>query len=151
MSGSDDEEERVRRSVDDQFPAVAAFLAGEDAPRMVTVQTGDHGPVTMPEPFWCAGIHLPRDRRSDLTHDGEEFALVIDTTLHGPVRVAAASLLQYPYSLRDQTVHVLVEFDEIHEYDAASLALLADSLVAYAIGPLHGLIERLQLLEEGES
>ncbi|MER5259730.1 hypothetical protein [Streptomyces sp. NPDC002855] len=120
------------------------------APRTVTVQTGDHGPVTLDEPFWCTGVHPPVDCRSDIVHDGEESALVIETPCHGPVRVAAAALLQYPFGLRDRQVRVLVEFDELHEYDAATLAVLADSLVAYAVGPLHGLIERLQLLEGGD-
>lgn len=151
MSGSDSEEGRVRRSVDDQFPAVAAFLAGEDAPRTVTVQTGDHGPVTMPEPFWCKWTTPAVSRRSDICHFGEEQALVVDTLRSGDVRVAAAQLTQWPFSLRDRQVRVAVELDVELEFDAASLALLADSLVAYAVGPLHGLIERLQLLEGDES
>ncbi|QDN81811.1 hypothetical protein FNV64_45295 [Streptomyces sp. S1A1-7] len=120
-------------------------------PRTVTVDTGDHGPVTFDEPFWCLGQHDGEPYREDISHEGEDHPLLIGTPCHGEVRIAVASLTQRPFSPTDAHVRVAVEFDELHEYDAASLADLADSLVSYAVGPLHQLIERLQLLEGGES
>lgn len=121
--------------------------------RTVTVHTADHGPVTLPEPSWCLGEHPVDGYRADIEHQGEDVELVVATPCHGPVRVASAALFQRPFSMHGPTGPlVAVEFDELHEYDSVSLAGLADSLVAYAVGPLHRLIERLQLLEgEGES
>lgn len=121
-------------------------------PRTVTVRTIDRGDVTAPEPFWCLGQHADGEYRADFNHQGEEHPLVVDT-LHGQVEVATAALYQRPFAEDSSTaVVVTVEFDsESNEYDSTSLAGLADALVAYAVGPLHSLIERLQLLEGGES
>jgi hypothetical protein len=117
-------------------------------PRTVTVRTLDHGTVTAAEPFWCLGEHADGEYRADFNHQGEEYPLVVDT-LSGPVELATASLYQRPFAEESSTaVVVTVEFDSgADEYDSTSLAGLADALVAYAVGPLHALIERLQLLE----
>ena len=121
------------------------------APRTVTVQTIDHGPVTAPEPVWCVARHSDGDYRADLAHEGEGNLLFVDTPCHGPVKVATASLYQRPFAEQStRAVTVAVEFDASHEFDAASLAGLADALVSWSVGPLHSLIERLQLLEGGE-
>lgn len=126
-------------------------------PRTVTVDTIDHGPVTLPEPFWCSGHHEPGGYRADIVHYGQEIALTVDTHCHGEVRVMSASLYQGPFSeYEDRGPAVAVElgdFDsgDAHAFDAARLAGLADSMVAFAVGPLHQLIERLQLLEGDES
>lgn len=126
-------------------------------PRTVTVDTIDHGPVTVPEPFWCSGFHPPGGYRADIAHDGEEVALVVDTACHGEVRVLSAALYQAPFSEHETTgVVVSVEFGEpdtsqAHSFDSAELAGLADAMVAFAVGPLHQLIERQQLLEGGAS
>lgn len=116
-------------------------------PRTVTVDTIDHGPVTVPEPFWCVGRHPAGEFRADLAHEGEVELLLADTR-HGPVKVASACLYQRPFAeYTTQAVTVAVEFDATHEFDSASLAGLADSLVAWSVGPLHDLITRLQLLD----
>ncbi|MFD0417298.1 DUF6907 domain-containing protein [Streptomyces sp. NPDC127108] len=149
------EEDAARAFVDRHFPQVAAFLADErhETPRnedgTVTVDTGDHGPVTIDEPFWCLGDHPAEAYREDISHEGEEYPLIVGTHCHGEVRLAVANLTQRPFSPTDRAVRVAVEFDELHEYDSFALADLADSLVAYAVGPLHQLIERLQLLQDG--
>ncbi|WP_086564649.1 DUF6907 domain-containing protein [Streptomyces africanus] len=117
----------------------------------VTVFTADHGDVTMPEPSWCTGEHSAEGYRADIEHQGEEIELTVQTPCHGPVAVAKAGLLQRPFSeLGPKAPLVMVEFDELHEYDAESLAGLLDALVAWAIGPMHQLHERLQLLEGGD-
>ncbi|MGW7343996.1 DUF6907 domain-containing protein [Streptomyces sp. NPDC054854] len=62
-------------------------------PRTVTVPTLDHGPVTMPEPAWCAG-HTGQgpEYRADLHHAGPEQLLVFrDEPLW------LAQFVQYPY------------------------------------------------------
>jgi hypothetical protein len=121
-------------------------------PRTITIPTLDHGPVTLPEPFWCAAEHLVDGYRADIAHEGEEHPLTVDA-MDGQVQVATAFLYQRPFAERSTTaVVVAVDFGaEANEYDAQSLAGLADALVSYAVGPLHSLIERLQLLEGGES
>lgn len=151
MSDFDDEEERVRRSVDAQFPIVAAFLEGDTAPHTVTVQTGDHGPVTIPVPPWCKWTTPGVSHRSDICHFGEEKALVVGTLRSGDVRVAAAHLIQWPFSILDRQVRAAVELDVQLEYDAASLAGLLDALAVWIVGPMHDLHEQLQRLEGGAS
>jgi hypothetical protein len=135
----------------EEFPHVAAHLARERGQDTVTVPTGDRGDVVLDEPFWCLGEHEPEGYRADISHEGEEVPLLVQTGCHGEVRLGAASLTQRPFSPTDARVLAAVEFDELHEYDARELADMLDSLVAWAIGPMHQLVERLQLLEGGES
>lgn len=121
------------------------------APRTVTVHTADHGPVEVDEPFWCLGEHPAEGYREDIEHQGETIRLAVDTACHGEVEVLNASLFQRPFSSHGPTgPMVSVELDDWHEFNAAQLAGLADSLVSFAVGPLHQLIERLQLLEGGQ-
>lgn len=121
-------------------------------PRTITVTTVDHGLVTFTEPFWCTGLHPDGDYRADIAHQGEEVALVVDTACHGEVRVLSAALYQALFPEHETTdVVVSVEFGEpdtsqVHNLGPGELAGLADSLVAFAVGPLHQLIERQQLL-----
>lgn len=122
-----------------------------------TVHTIDAGPVEFVEPFWCCGVHEPGGYRADIAHYGQEIALTVDTPCHGEVRVMSACLYEGPFSEHeDRGPAVAVELGDIdtndaHSFDVARLAALADSMVAFAVGPLHSLIERLQLLEGGES
>lgn len=143
----------LRRAMDRAYPlpSVPRVQGEESGARTVTVDTSDHGPVTLVEPFWCRGEHPAEGYRADISHEGDEYPLVVETPCHGEVRIALASLVQRPFSPYEPRVLAAVEFDELHEYDSASLAGLADGLVAYVVGPLHSLIERLQLLEGGES
>jgi hypothetical protein len=127
-------------------------------PRIVTVNTIDFGPVELLEPFWCTGsMHGDGGYRADITHYGEEIALVVDTACHGEVRVMTASLYQGPFSEIETTAIVVsVEFGDAetvdaHTFNSGELAGLADAMVAFAVGPLHQLIERLQLLEGGDA
>ncbi|MFF2933516.1 DUF6907 domain-containing protein [Streptomyces mirabilis] len=123
------------------------------APRTVTVDTEDHGPIELPEPSWCLGIHPADGYRDDIEHAGEPIRLTVETSCHGPVQLLGFSLMQRPFSASGPTgVVVAAELDEdwdSHEFDSAHLADVADSLAAYAAGPLRQLIERLQLLEGG--
>ena len=119
-------------------------------PRTVTVQTGDHGPVVLPEPFWCNWTTPTVDYRSDICHFGQEQALVVSTPCCGEARIAAAQLTQWPFSVQDTQIRAAVELDNNHEFDAATLAGLLDALVVWAIGPMHALHEQLSLLEGGE-
>lgn len=120
------------------------------APRTVVVHTGDHGDVTIPEPFWCLGNHAAEAYRVDIEHQGEEIPFVIDTACHGPVELLKLSLFQRPFNPDSpRKPMVAVVLDDWHEFNSAQLADFADTLVAFSVGPLHQLIERLQLLEMG--
>ncbi|MEJ8645273.1 hypothetical protein WKI68_36875 [Streptomyces sp. MS1.HAVA.3] len=48
------------------------------APRIVTVQTLDHGPVVLDEPSWCVIEHQDGNHRSGIRHDGVEHAASVD-------------------------------------------------------------------------
>ncbi|MER5507190.1 hypothetical protein ABT052_17895 [Streptomyces sp. NPDC002766] len=147
MSGDED-----RREFAEEFPHIAAHLAAERGGRTVTVRTLDAGDVVTAEPHWCIGEHADGEYRADLNHQGEEHPLFVPTSCCGTVQVATASLYQRPFAERStRSVVVAVDFAGSHETDAEHLAGLADALVAYAVGPLHQLVERLQMLEGGES
>ncbi|MEU2300569.1 hypothetical protein ABZ584_24555 [Streptomyces antibioticus] len=61
----------------------------------ITLATEDHGPVTLPEPSWCAGHadHRPDTARVDIAHCGP----AVDCTFLG-IEVFTAELVQSPYS-----------------------------------------------------
>jgi hypothetical protein len=157
----------LKRAMDRAYPPVTrreeipADLRELRRPRAggntITVNTVDYGPVELPEPHWCVDVHPDGEYRADIVHYGEEIALVTDTTCHGQVQVLTAALYQGPFSERaTRDVVAAVEFGDPemgdgHSLNAAELAGLADALVSFAVGPLHQLIERLQLLEGGES
>jgi hypothetical protein len=65
-------------------------------PRKVTVDTVQHGPLTIPEPAWCRG-HAgdPVQFFTDLSHRGPEHALTF-----GDLRIGGFMLAQFPYSAR---------------------------------------------------
>lgn len=151
--GEDREQfEALRRAMDRAYPVAAARPVRVPGERTVTVRTLDAGDVVTVEPHWCIGEHADGEHRADLNHQGEEHPLFVPTACCGTVQVGTASLYQRPFAERStRSVVVAVDFAGSHETDAEHLAGLADALVAYAVGPLHSLIERLQLLEGGQS
>lgn len=63
--------------------------------RTVTVETGDYGRVTVPEPEWCTGDHPSVDHRSDIAHFGTESGV----PLRG-YELLAVGLAAYPFAER---------------------------------------------------
>jgi uncharacterized protein DUF6907 len=63
--------------------------------RTVTLQTADHGAVTVQEPSWCVGHahHDPETLRVDITHCGP----AVDCTFLG-IEVFTAELVASPYA-----------------------------------------------------
>lgn len=63
--------------------------------RTVTLQTLDHGPVTVREPSWCRGHqdHDPETARVDLMHVGPS----VECTFLG-IQVFTAELVASPYA-----------------------------------------------------
>ncbi|MET7983041.1 hypothetical protein [Streptomyces sp. NPDC005281] len=64
-------------------------------PRIVTLATADHGDVTLPEPWWCAGhaSHDPRTQHVDLIHSGPTRACT-----HRGATLLTAELVQSPFA-----------------------------------------------------
>lgn len=114
---------------------------------MVTVETGDHGPVRVAEPSWCTGIHEAEAYREDIEHQGVEHVAEVETPCHGPVPVLSVSLAQRPFSAIDGRVHALLQVDEeLHELNAAGLDEAAGLLVEHA-STLRKLARELSVLE----
>lgn len=110
--------------------------------RTVTLPTSDHGPVTMPEPAWCAGHadHRPDSLRADLLHLGPDVRL----TFRGRLLIDAG-LVQSPYGIAPApgiSVHEVGPLNprEVYELAAAldsyadRLRDLADQLAAILAG-----------------
>ncbi|GAA3255891.1 DUF6907 domain-containing protein [Streptomyces lavendulae] len=119
------------------------------APRTVTVQTLDHGDVTLAEPSWCVVEHPAGNHRSGIHHEGAECAATVDLPGHGRIEFLKASLSQFPfaeYGSRDVTVAVEVE-GECYEFDSARLGDLAAAITSHALSGLLPLRARLQSLE----
>lgn len=116
--------------------------------RTVTIRTRDHGPVTIPEPAWCAGVHPDGGFRVDITHASAETPLTFGTACCGPVPVTAVVFESRPFSLgaEGRGVFVAVSLaDDWHPMDPAALEALADQLTVHA-GRLQGVARRLAAL-----
>ncbi|MER6361562.1 hypothetical protein [Kitasatospora sp. NPDC001527] len=103
-------------------------------PRTATVRTLDQGPVTVPCPSWCLGVHEDGLDLVDLAHEGPETVLTVDVP-HGPVQLLDAGLCQYPYSSDpdDRGVQVAVLLGTgWHRLDHDALRMLAAQLVVHA-------------------
>lgn len=69
-----------------------------NARRTVTVQTGDHGPVTIDEPAWCTTDHdTPQHFRNDISHLGPDIEVTVDSP-RGPSEVLTICLAQHPFT-----------------------------------------------------
>ncbi|GAA2972179.1 DUF6907 domain-containing protein [Streptomyces enissocaesilis] len=105
------------------------------APRTVTVQTSDHGPVNIPCPHWCTGAyHQEGGARVDITHTGPENELTVPTS-SGPTRLMATVLEQRPFTegATGRGVFIDVEIDgEYHPTGPHGLDAMADALVENA-------------------
>ncbi|MGW3627303.1 DUF6907 domain-containing protein [Streptomyces sp. NPDC000880] len=100
-------------------------------PRTVTVPTTDHGPVTIPEPVWCAGHDdRPPGYRDDIIHSAPD--VVMGFRGHD---MLTAALVSYPYvpSLGGLHMGVSVAFGGFGQtLTPAELDELAAALVEHA-------------------
>ncbi|MFC7973915.1 DUF6907 domain-containing protein [Streptomyces cinereoruber] len=102
--------------------------------RAVTVVTGDHGDVVVPEPSWCAGLHAPEGFQADIEHQSEAAPAVLRTACHGLVPVLPVSLAQRPYSAVDRRLYAVVDTGgDFHELDAPALDEAAEELAVHAM------------------
>jgi hypothetical protein len=101
-------------------------------PRTVTVQTGDHGPVTVDEPAWCTADHdTPQAFRTDISHFGPDIDITVDSP-RGPAEALTLRLTRYPYTELPvgTAVHMSVCLADGEGWDAdvAAVNALADQL-----------------------
>lgn len=121
-------------------------------PRLITLPTLDHGPVTLEEPSWCVGHadHRPDSHRADILHSGPDVTLAF----HGQ-HITDAGLVQSPYAelvtpgLGGRTTGVSVSAIR-RTLDPVAVYELAARLDAYA-DQLRDLADQLaQLLDGGD-
>ncbi len=101
-------------------------------PRLITLTTADHGPVTLPEPSWCRGHadHRPGTYRCDLTHYGTETVLS-----HEGAEVFRVMVCESPYSTRPEDRGVVAYLEErgyTGEFTPTGLYDLAAALDGHA-------------------
>jgi hypothetical protein len=117
------------------------------ADRTVTVPTTDHGPVTIPEPAWCAGRHPAGYLRSEIAHEGPTIS-VMAATERGPRPMVHLSLWQDPFPTpacrHSDDVHVAVRLidGDTYDYDVPGLEGLAVDLME-AAGKVRRMARRL--------
>lgn len=105
--------------------------------RTVTVQTGDHGPVTVTEYPWCATDHtVPQKFREDIHHLGPDIPLTVRSP-RGDIEILSLRLTQYPFTRQPigTAVHIAVDLAEGADgwpVDVAAVDRLADQLVEAA-------------------
>lgn len=102
--------------------------------RFVTIQTSDHGALTIPEPPWCRGGHPDGGTRDEISHLGPSIDITVGTD-RGPRRLVEAMLWQDPFPTprnpHRTAVYVVVHLlDGDHfGYDVAGLEGLATDLI----------------------
>ncbi|MFD5507002.1 DUF6907 domain-containing protein [Streptomyces sp. NPDC127051] len=110
--------------------------------RTVTVHTLDHGPVTLPEPSWCAGHDGQPEVRADLHHTAP---LDVPAGLVG----LAAELVEFPYGEHPVPVSVYIELTGVGTtLDPRGLREYAAALNDRA-AVLRRLADRLTVLRSG--
>ena len=123
------------------------------ADRTVTVATNDHGPVTIPEPAWCAGRHPAGYLRAEIAHEGPQISVMVGTD-RGPRAALYLSLWQDPFPTpacaHSDAVHAAVRLidGDTYDYDAPALERLAVDLLE-AAGKVRRMARRLAVEVRG--
>ena len=103
------------------------------ASRTVTIETVDHGTVTIPEPTWCIAAHDIKGYREDIEHVSAQTPLLIPTRSHGLVIAMPVFFVWRPFSSNDNQINAAIVTDvESHEFDPAGLDQVAAALVEHA-------------------
>ncbi|MCX4592355.1 hypothetical protein OG819_22260 [Streptomyces sp. NBC_01549] len=101
------------------------------APRTVTLQTVDRGPVTIPEPGWCRGHEgEPPVYRSDITHNSVTVKAAAHTDSRGRVQLLQAHISHAPYlELHTEPDPVVsVQLDCVEDFTAEDIPQLLEGL-----------------------
>jgi hypothetical protein len=117
----------------------------------VMLRTLDRGEVLIAEPEWCKGHDGDTvGTLAEISHEGADTVVDVDSTDLGDVRLLSAHLTQAPYLDERPEPHPLmyVEGMEAAAYDSQRLRLLAARLVVFA-GRLRDEARRLEEFEQG--
>ncbi|MEU6944275.1 hypothetical protein ABZ957_03370 [Streptomyces sp. NPDC046316] len=116
---------------------------------LVTLETHDHGPLTMPEPAWCTGHAAALDYRADITHTGPEHHFAFEGE-----DMLVAMLRQHPFASdgRTDTGLYVEQTGYARTFDPTRLRMLAAALTVHAMH-LRTLAGELSAIhrEEGEA
>lgn len=118
----------------------------------VTLQTLDHGEVTVPEPAWCLG-HDGTDvgTMAEISHEGPDSFAVVESADLGEVPLLKANLTQGPYLDREPELFPLLAVEGIEpaSFNSAQLRAVAARLVVFA-GHLRDEARQLEAWERGD-
>lgn len=96
--------------------------------RLVTLDTIDHGPVTVPEPLWCRGHEgEPPCYRADITHNTTVVRAATMTDRHGRVPLLQAYISHAPFADEPHPV-VSVVLDCERDFVAEDIPQLVEGL-----------------------
>lgn len=95
----------------------------------VTLETRDHGDVTVPEPDWCLGEHVQSGYRADITHEGRIVAASVETD-RGALDFLEARISHAPFAeLQPEPYPVVsVVLDIEQEFAAEDIPQLIEGL-----------------------
>lgn len=118
----------------------------------VTLQTTDHGEITIPEPEWCDG-HEDKiiGPIAEISHDGAEIAASIEHEQTGRVKLLCVGLTHAPYLTVQPEPHPLayVEGIDAASFDADGLRRIIAAVRAF-LTEAEDVAARLDALAEGD-
>ncbi|MDX3458414.1 hypothetical protein PV396_41875 [Streptomyces sp. ME02-8801-2C] len=148
-----DEDERARRFVERHFPkpdqAATARPVGGDGPT-VTLDTLDHGRVTVDEPAWCIGhAGEPVGYRADITHKGRVVAAEVETDW-ATFELLPARISWAPFGELQPEPYPVADIEDLPPLDPDQLRELAAEVALHA-GRLYRLSNELDRIRRGQS
>lgn len=131
-----------------EFPRVPQTPVYGDG--TVTLQTLDHGEITIEEPAWCVG-HGGQlvGSRADITHDGRPTVAELETDW-GPVEFLRAHITHAPFLELRPELQPTVSVEDFPLMDPPQLRQLAAELALYA-DRLRSLAAELENVRRAES
>lgn len=131
-------------------PAPAPVQNPEYGPGTVTLDTLDHGRITIPEPLWCTGHDGEQIvQRVDVTHVGRKVAAELETD-GGTVEFLPACISWGPFAELRPEPYPLADVDEFPGMDPSQLRELAAEVGLHA-GRLYRLSNELDRLRRAEA
>ncbi|MGW0647872.1 DUF6907 domain-containing protein [Streptomyces umbrinus] len=97
----------------------------------VTLETLDHGVITLPDPAWCAGHGWqPNPYLADVTHNSVKVKAGVETDGHGWVDILEARVSHAPYLVKQPEPHpiVAVQLDVVEDFAAEDIPKLVRGL-----------------------
>ncbi|WP_406199232.1 hypothetical protein OG331_22985 [Streptomyces sp. NBC_01017] len=146
----------LAEAVERAYPAAGAqnYAPAVQAPRYgdgtVTLQTLDHGEITIDEPRWCTGHDGEQIvQRVDVTHVGRKVAAEVETDA-GAVEFLPACISWGPFAELRPEPYPLADVDDFPAMDPAQLRELAAETALHA-GRLYRLSNELDRLRRNAS